>query len=218
MTSLRHSYSTIDMYKKCPYNYYRQKIVKDIKKTYTKQKDDGISSHKSIEDRLLVGTPLPEKLNNLEKTCKTIETYGDELFVEKIISLDVNLDLCDDWDYNRWLTSILDVLVIDNNKAYVIDWKTGNYWKDNLQMLIAAHNILHTMPKVDTVLTSVRWLKTGQENKQNFKRSQARIITTEIRAMVGKIDDSIDADEWPCKKSGLCPYCPTKKDCPLFKK
>jgi len=218
MKPIYHSYSSLTLYKNCPYNFYRQKIVGDIKPVFRKAADDGIKVHKSIESRLKDKMPLPEQIASLEPTCAAIESYDGEVLVEQAISINEKLEPCDRWSNDRWLTSIIDLMVKDKSRAFVLDWKTGNYWKDNFQMLIATNNIFCTMPEIDSVLTSVRWLKTGQEDKQNFKRSQGKFIFSEIKSVVHKIETSVETEEWKCRKSGLCSYCPTKPECPLYKK
>jgi hypothetical protein len=147
--------------------------------------------------------------------CLAIERNlrGNTIHLEKELTLNENLEPTGWWDDDAWLRSKLDVLIDKGDKAVVFDWKTGKKRADQFQMEIFAVQVFKHYPDVQEVLTSLIWLKDGSSTTHFYSRSHVNELWAEIIGRIRRIHAAADADIWPARPSGLCPYCPARHDC-----
>ena len=159
---LSHSYSSIKLYENCPYRYFRQRIVKDVVDEGGEASKYGERIHQYLEYRLANDAVLPQEVAHYEPLCLSVERIatGGELLIEKELVLTENLTPTGWFDADAWLRSKLDILVINGSLANVMDWKTGKRNADQFQMQLFAAQVFKHYPEVQSVRTSLVWLKT----------------------------------------------------------
>ena len=69
------------MYVTCPYKYYRQRVLKDVKDTLSEKAEWGIKVHKSFENAVNYGDPLPEGCQQWQSLAENIKALlrGEKL-------------------------------------------------------------------------------------------------------------------------------------------
>lgn len=211
---LTHSYSSIKLYENCPLNYYRQRVIKDIKDAGGEASIYGDRIHKFLEGRLK-GSQLPQEMEQYEPLCTMVERLATDgqLMIEQEMTLTENLTPTGWWDADAWLRSKLDVLVIKGNEAVVMDWKTGKRRVDFFQMQMFAAQVFKHFPEVQRVKTILVWLKTMEMDSESYNRVNINEVWAEIMKRIQRIHSSLEHDNWPAKPSGLCRYCPARHDC-----
>lgn len=211
---LTHSYSSIKLYENCPLNYYRQRVIKDIKDAGGEASIYGDRIHKFLEGRLK-GSQLPQEMEQYEPLCTMVERLATDgqLMIEQEMTLTENLTPTGWWDADAWLRSKLDVLVIKGNEAVVMDWKTGKRRVDFFQMQMFAAQVFKHFPEVQRVKTILVWLKTMEMDSESYNRVDINEVWAEIMKRIQRIHSSLEHDNWPAKPSGLCRYCPARHDC-----
>jgi RecB family exonuclease len=212
---LQHSYSAVKLYENCPLRYYRQRIVKDIVDEGGEASKFGERVHKMLEDRMRDRTPLPVEAAPYEPLCRSLERSAKwgELSVEKELVLTEALSPTGWWEPDAWLRSKLDILVLRDDRAIVLDWKTGKRKPDFFQMGIFAAMVFKHYPDVSRVDTSLVWLRTYEMDTETYLRSQSNALWADILGRIRRIYQSAEHDNWPAKPSGLCRYCPAQHDC-----
>ena len=171
--------------------------------------------HEYLEHRLKESTELPQDLAHYEVLCTTVEKIanGGELLIEKELVLTEELKPTGWWEPDAWLRSKLDILVLRNDTAYVMDWKTGKRNPDFFQMQMFACQVFKHFPQVQKCKTSLVWLKHLQMDTEEYVRDQSNAMWAEIMKKIRRIYDSAEHDVWPAKPSGLCRFCPARHDC-----
>jgi hypothetical protein len=159
---LSHSYSSIKLYENCPLRYFRQRVLKDVVDEGGEASKHGERVHEFLENRLKSNSLLPQEVAHYEPLCASVESIskGGELYIEKELVLSDNLMPTGWSDADAWIRSILDILVINDNMANVMDWKTGKRKADQFQMQMFAAQVFKHFPDVQLVKTSLVWLKT----------------------------------------------------------
>lgn len=212
---LSHSYSAIKLYENCPYRYYRQRIVKDVIDQGGEASLYGERIHKHLELKLKGEADLPKEAEHYEVLCQAVQALAreGELHIEKELVLNENLEPTGWWDADAWLRSKLDILVLNGDKAVVMDWKTGKRNPDFFQMGMFAAQVFKHFPDVTEVKTSLVWLKTMDMDTEIYLRKDANALWVDIMGRIRRIYQSVDHDNWPAKPSGLCRFCPARHDC-----
>lgn len=213
---LSHSYSSINMFENCPLRYYRQRILKDVKDEGGEAAHYGTAVHEALEFRLKESRKLPRHLESCEPLCGAIESLATdgEVHAELELGLTKNLKPCEFMADDVWIRGIIDALVIRNDgTAYAFDWKTGKRRTDSFQLKLSAGFLFRHFPMVDQVSTGYIWLKDGTIDREVFKREDEVLIWKDIIVRIKRIEQALSKDVWPAKPSGLCRFCPARKDC-----
>jgi hypothetical protein len=212
---LSHSYSAIKLYENCPYRYFRQRITKDVVDEGGEASKYGERVHEYLEHRLKSNKLLPQDVAHYEPLCASVEKIaaGGELLIEHELVLTDNLTPTGWWDTDAWLRSKLDILVLNGTLANVMDWKTGKRNADQFQMQLFAAQVFKHFPDIETVKTSLVWLKTMEMDTETYYRTQTNDLWADVMKRIQRIYTSLDNDNWPMRPSGLCRFCPARHDC-----
>ena len=209
------SYSAITLYENCPYRSFRQRIVKDVVDAGGDASKYGERIHEYLEHRLKSSALLPQEIAHYEPLCASVEriSKGGELHIEKELVLNENLTPTGWYDADAWLRSKLDILVINQEIANVMDWKTGKRNADQFQMQLFAAQVFKHFPDVQSVRTSLVWLKTMEMDTETYHRGETNTLWADIMKRIQRIHTSFEHDNWPARPSGLCRFCPARHDC-----
>jgi hypothetical protein len=171
--------------------------------------------HEYLEHRLKSNKMLPQDVAHYEPLCASVEKIAQDgqLLIEHELVLTNNLTPTGWWDADAWLRSKLDILVLNGTLANVMDWKTGKRNADQFQMQLFAAQVFKHFPEVDTVKTSLVWLKTMEMDTETYYRGQVNEIWADVMKRIQRIYTSLEHDNWPMKPSGLCRFCPARHDC-----
>lgn len=217
MVQLTHSYSALKQYENCPKRYYLQRITKQVEDESGEAALYGNMVHELLERRL--GSPtnrLPENYTDYEPLCASIEKLrGDNgtLLVEQKMCLNEDL-MPTEWQApDAWLRSILDVLVVRDGTAIVLDWKTGKRRPDPTQLSLFALQVFKHYVDIDRVKSGYIWLKTLEKDMFEYRREEANNLWADLMSRINRIYKSVETDVWPAKPSGLCRYCPARHMC-----
>jgi hypothetical protein len=212
---LSHSYSAIKLYENCPYRYFRQRITKDVVDEGGEASKYGERVHEYLEHRLKSNKLLPQDVAHYEPLCASVEKIaaGGELLIEHELVLTDNLTPTGWWDADAWLRSKLDILVLNGTLANVMDWKTGKRNADQFQMQLFAAQVFKHFPDIETVKTSLVWLKTMEMDTETYYRAQTNDLWADVMKRIQRIYTSLEHDNWPMRPSGLCRFCPARHDC-----
>jgi hypothetical protein len=215
-SKLTHSYSSIKMYENCPKRYLHERINKEVKFEGNEVTRYGERVHSDLENRLLNGTPLPKETMIHEEVCARIEELTKKptkLYLEQGLCLNANLTPTGWYDNDAWLRSILDLLIVKENSAIVIDWKTGKRRLDFTQLQLFALQVFKHYPHIKKVKASFVWLKEGAIDSETYNHSDTNLLWADILARIERINQSYITGNFPAKPSGLCPWCPAKNIC-----
>ena len=212
------SYSSLNTFKQCPKKYYHLKIAKDVKDAKTEALVYGNLVHKAAEDFIKEGTPIPKKfdymvpivnaLNNIEgdKHCEIrfgVAYDGKDYTPTGFFSADV------------WYRGIADLLIVNEDKAFLVDYKTGKNAKyaDTAQLdMLAAATFTH-FPEVQHIKSALVYVVSKdfirKEHTRDLHNSYYATFEEPLEALAAAEESNV----WNAKSGPLCAYCPVTK-CP----
>jgi len=211
---LAHSYSAIKQYENCPKQYYMQRITKEVKPSFGEASIYGNRIHEQLELNLKGESDLPAESVKYKPLVDAFAALPGELVPEQEFCLNARLEPTGWWDEDAWLRAKLDVLIVNGESAVVGDWKTGKHRPDFFQMELFAILVFKLYPDVGEVKASLIWLKSMQMDTEDYSKEDAPALWEKFYTKVNRIEQSLEKDDWPCKPSGLCPWCPcTESQC-----
>ena len=113
-----------------------------------------------------------------------------------------------------WLRSIADVLIINGEKAILLDYKSGKVKEDPTQLIIFVAMVFIHFPEVESVKAGYIWLLKGEVTSLTYTRNMLPHIWLGISPRLEQLQDAVDMGVFVAKPSPLCSWCPAKDICP----
>jgi hypothetical protein len=122
------SYSSIKTFDQCPKKYFHLKVVKDVKDDPGEAAVYGTAVHEAAELFVKDGTPIPEKFAYMRPIVEPLAAKPGEKLTEVKLGVkktDTGFEACGFFDKDVWYRGIVDLAIIDGDRAWMVDYKTG---------------------------------------------------------------------------------------------
>lgn len=200
------TYSHLDQFETCPKRFHEVKIAKNYPDPPGEAIKWGNEVHAAFEDRVLKGVPLPEGMKRWEGIAVKLAALPGEKFSELRMAIDKAFKPCDYW--HSWSRGQPDLLVVNKQKAAVVDYKTGKR-KPSEQLELYALYVFAHYPEVDAVDTAFVWLKDEKIDRKTITRDEVPVTWQSFLPRVSKLESAYERESWPARPSGLCKgWCP----------
>lgn len=209
------SHSRAGDYEKCPFMFYMKSVApKEMRPKFIKspQMLEGTRQHKVLEVRVSRGVPVPEADAKLEPIAASLIAAPGKTFTEVELCLNSDLQPCGWFDDEAYVRAIIDVMKLNNNLAFLGDYKTGTPDFDEKQLKLNAAVAFQTYPAVDTITTAYIWLKTGTLDPAVYKREQLRALWDELLVTPQKIQESSVMNHWKKEPGRWCKFCDVNRE------
>jgi len=209
------SYSSLSLFKQCPHKYYRLRVVKDITDPPTEHLSYGLEVHKAAEDYIGKGTPIPEKYAFVKPHLDKLKSLpGDKLCEEKL-GLTRNLEPCGFFDKEVWWRGVADLIILNEDKAYIIDYKTGKSSKyaDTQQLEILSLALFKHFPQVKKVKAGLLFVVADDLIKANYEQDSQGVYWSKWLEDTKRLEAAILNDVWNKKPNFSCRAWCSVTDC-----
>lgn len=211
---LVHSFSSLEMFDGCPKRFYHLRVAKDYKPEDSEASLAGTRDHKAFEDRINLGTELPDYLKKHEGKVELLLNSGYEVTAEKEFAITRNFEPCENWWHpDVFLRVKADVVVRGETRAAVLDWKTGKRRPKPFQLELAAMTMLTSYPMMKSTEAAFLWLREESADKYKYTRDDLDRIKTKLMTKVEKIEETAADGVWQAKPGYHCNWCEVKNDC-----
>ena len=207
------SYSRINTFKSCPKKYYHLNVKRDVKDKGNAATYYGNEVHRAAEHYIKEGTPIPPKFKFLQRPLDVINKIEGEKHCE------IRMGIAkEEEDYSPttffgddvWWRGIADLLIVNGEKAYLIDYKTGKNAAsaDTKQLdLLAAATFTH-FPAVEVIKSALVYVVSNdfirKEHTAELRKSYFTVFDEEL----DRLEVALEEGVWNAVESGLCKFCP----------
>lgn len=206
------SYTMLTSFETCPRKFYYTKVTKEVVEEFGPAAGEGIKCHRAIEkygkgEAGLTGQYAPYK----KLVDRVLTSPGTKLFEHKF-GLTQALEPTEFFGKDVWYRGGLDVTVLNDRKAVVLDWKNGKRKDDIDQLKLFAGAAFCLFKQVEVVQTAYVWLTANKVDPEQFTRDQSPKIWQEFAIRVHRMEHAVQTNTFPAHPSGLCKaYCPVGK-------
>ena len=139
MANFTWSFSALKDYINCPKKYHETKVLQNYKFVDTPQTIYGKEVHTALENYVRDGTPLLKNYMRFKGMVDSLISIPGDKYPEYEMGLTKELGPCEFDDENRFVRGIVDLLIVDGDYAFIVDYKTGsNKYPDPKQLRLMA--------------------------------------------------------------------------------
>ena len=206
------SFSSIKNFQQCPKQYQHKYIFKEIPFEETESILYGNRFHKAAEDYIGKGIALPKEFERYQKALDALNAWPGEKHCELKFALDEDLEPCDFKSRTAWWRGIADLLIIDGERAFVVDYKTGSdKYADRGQLELMAMAVFKHFPEVTSVRAGLFFVVAGSFPKESYKAEDQDELWVKWLTEYGRLRTAHDTGIFNPKPSGLCRrHCPVE--------
>lgn len=215
MVSYTWSYSSLDLFQQCPQKYYRLRVKKDIKEPQSEHLIYGQDVHKAAEEFIRDGTPIPEKYKFMELPLTKLRDYEGTHLCEHRMGLTKQLEPCGFFDKQVWWRGIADLVILRDDSAKLIDYKTSKSSKyaDTKQLELLSLALFKHFPQVKRVKAGLLFIVVNDFVKSEYDAEQSDIYWTKWMDSTAQLEKCFEVDVWNPRPNFTCSkWCPVK-DC-----
>lgn len=205
------SFSKIKNFETCPKQYYHVHVLKEYPHQDTPATLYGTAFHKVCEDYIRDGTPLDEGFKFFEPALEILRNMPGEKHCELKMGLTANLEPCGFFDEDVWFRGIADLLIINDDRAYCVDYKTGKSAKyaDPGQLELMALCVFKHFPQVTQVWGRLLFVMVDTAVSRKYAVTEETDLWVPWLKRHAQLIAAHEHDVWNAKPSGLCTkFCP----------
>jgi hypothetical protein len=145
------SFSSLKQYVNCPKQYQEVKVLKRFHIKPTAQMTYGNEVHKACEDYVGEGKPLAKNYQQFKPVLDTLMEIEGTRYPEQRMALDFDGNACE-YGKGYWVRGIVDLMIIDGDTAFIVDYKTGsNKYPDPKQLKLMALMAFAHYPQIKRI-------------------------------------------------------------------
>jgi RecB family exonuclease len=206
---IKWSFSSLKQFKNCPRQYHEVKVLKNYTIQDTSYTTYGKAVHKALEEYARDQKPLPFNYERFRKVVGVLLAIDGERYVEHELALRIDHTPCkfDAPDY--WVRGIIDLLIIDGDTAFIVDYKTGSdKYPDMNQLKLMSLLVFCHFPDVRYVKAGLLFLLKDRFIDDTFFREKMDEYWESFWQVLRRIEMAHETGKWSKNPSGLCRFCP----------
>jgi CRISPR/Cas system-associated exonuclease Cas4 (RecB family) len=205
------SFSALKEYVNCPKQYQELKVLKRYEKKATEQMLYGTVVHKACEDYVAEGKPLEKNYQRFKPVLDSLVAIPGTKYPEHEMALTPDKQPCAFRDNGRWVRGIVDLLIVDGDYAFIIDYKTGsNRYPDPKQLKLMALMTFAHFPEVNKIKAGLLFVMHESFMDEEYTRDQIPKLWSYFESDLARVTHSYENDTWQANPTPLCGWCPVK--------
>lgn len=201
------SYSFLSTYANCARKGQAQYITKEVKWSESPEAKYGNDVHKGGEDAVNLETYYSAEHTSLNKYLAMIKSIPGK---KGKLQAEIKLGVTRDWqptgffDDNVWGRGKLDVpIILENDNAIILDWKTGKEREDPLELEVQAVLLKAAYPHLKDIKGAYIWLKSDKFGTVHDLSGKLEETKGYILALMSKVERGI----FYAQPNALCGWC-----------
>mgnify|MGYP003333532697 FL=1 len=214
---IKWSYSGLKDYTNCPKQYHEVKILKNFTKKPTQEMLYGTEVHKALEDYVGENKPLAKNYQRFQKQLDPLIDMDGTKYPEHKMGLTYERNPCGFYDKEYWVRGIADLLVVNGDSAYIVDYKTGSSkYPDINQLKLMALMAFAHFPEIEVAHTGLLFVMHEHFVPETFTRDKIDSYWQDFWWKLERLQNSHASNVWQPNPTPLCGWCPVRT-CEFYK-
>lgn len=200
------SFSRIKDFDTCPKQFYHKHILKELPFEETEATRYGNQFHKAAEEFIRNGTPVPDRFAFARPTLEALDAKPGDKFCEYKFGLTRELEPCSFYAKDVWFRGIIDLLIVHEDRAWIVDYKTGksSRYAETGQLELMALATFKFFPHVTSVNAGLVFVVADEFVKDKYALETEGEMWAKWLGEYAKMEKAAETGVWNPKPSGLC--------------
>lgn len=209
------SYSSIKTFDQCARKYYHLRVAKDTEDKGSEATLYGQEMHKVAEDFVKERKPIPPKFSYVEEALQVLADIPGEKFCEQKLGVklvDGAYAPCNFFDKDVWWRGIADLLIVDGEKAFLVDYKTSKNarYADTKQLDLLAGAVFLHYPQVQTIKSGLIFVVSNELVRKLHNVARRDEYMGVFNTELARLEAAHESGVWNAVSGPLCKFCPVK--------
>jgi len=202
------SYSALKQYENCPRQYNEIRVLKNYVVKENEAMRYGTEVHKVLEQYVAEGKPLAKNYQRFKKMVDPLVDIPGIKYPEHEMALTYDKLPCDFGSEHRWVRGIADLLIVDGDYAFIVDYKTGsNKYPDPKQLRLMALMVFTHFPEVNKIKGGLLFVLKNSFLTEEYHRKDMDKSWGMFERSLKRLENSYDEDQWQPNPTPLCGWC-----------
>jgi RecB family exonuclease len=204
------SHSGIKNFETCPRKFYEEKIVGRFPQKPTAATLYGEQFHSAAELFIKEGLAVPDDFKFAMPLLEYLAGKEGDKHTELEMAVSTDLTPVAFKSPDAWIRGIADIVIINGDKAWVGDYKTGSdKYPDRDQLKLMSLLVFAHFPAVQTIKSALFFVLKGSRVDFKMTRDQCEAGWQDYREKTALMEGAKASGVWNPKQNGLCKnYCP----------
>ena len=170
----------------------------------------GTEVHKACEDYVGEGKPLAKNYERFKSVLDVFVNMEGTKYPEHRMGLDADGNAAA-YGKGYWVRGIVDLLIIDGDHAFIVDYKTGsNKYPDPKQLKLMALMTFAHFPQVNKIKAGLLFVMHDSFLAEEYDRDGIESLWGHFKSDLERLKISYENDVWQTNPTALCGWCPVK--------
>jgi len=200
------SFSRIKAFEQCPKQFYHIKIAKDYVEEETHAMRYGTDAHAAAEEYICSNTSIPSKFLYMKPVLDSLKKKKGKKYCEMKMGLTKKLQPCGFNDKNVWWRGIVDLVIVNGDKAWIVDYKTSKsaLYADKGQLELMALATFRYFPNIRKINAGLLFVVSNNFIAQTYTSDMIVTLWKKWISNFKRMKTAYDKDVWNAHPSGLC--------------
>jgi len=203
------SFSSLKQFINCPRQYYEVKVLQNYKQKESVQMIYGTEVHKALEEYVKNNAELPKNYQRFKPMVDAVAAIPGTKLTEYKMALDTDKKVCDFDDEKRWVRGIVDLLIVDGDRAFIVDYKTGsNRYPDPKQLTLMSLMTFTHFPEVKSISAALLFVAHNSLVPKEYTRDDQELMWHSFGQDLARLEIATRTNKWSKNPTPLCRWCP----------
>jgi hypothetical protein len=211
------SFSSLKQFINCPRQYDEVKLKKNYEVKVSQQMQYGTDVHRALEEYVRDGVQLPTFYLKFKNVIDVLLEIPGKRYVEYKMAMREDKTTCGFLSGDYWVRGIVDLMIIDGDTAFIVDYKTGsNKYPDVKQLRLMALMTFAHFPEVNVIKSGLLFIAHNSFISEDYTRSRIDNYWNSFLPDLARLKMASDTNVWVANPTPLCGWCPVKT-CEFYK-
>jgi hypothetical protein len=200
------SFSRIKAFEQCPKQFYHIKIAKDYVEEETHAMRYGTEAHLVAEEYIGSNKPIPNKFKFMKPVLDSLKKKKGKRHCEMKLGLDRKLEPCSFTSEHVWWRGIVDLVIVDGEKAWIVDYKTSKsaLYADKGQLELMALATFRYFPNVKKINAGLLFVVSNNFIAETYTSDMIVKLWKKWFSNFKRMKTAYEQGIWNAHPSGLC--------------
>ena len=208
MSDFTWSYSSLKQYQNCPKQYHEIRVLKNYTVKESQAMLYGKEVHTALEEYVRDNKPLAKNYQRFKGMVDSLVNIKGDKYVEYEMALRFDRTPCDFHDEDRWVRGIADLVIVDGDCAFIVDYKTGSKkYPDPKQLRLMSLMAFTHFPDIQKIKAGLLFVMHNAFITEEYHRRDMDKSWNMFEQSLKRLENSYESNVWQPNPTPLCGWC-----------